>query len=285
MKRHPGRGVTLLREEFSAPWDDLQERLPIVHGEITVTYLTHACMEIKLGQKTLITDPWLQGPAFMCGWWLKHEPPADVWERLQRCDAVWISHSHTDHLNLPTMQELAKRRRDIPIIVGKLRVPVIRPDIHELGFTNITVLPVGQWEAFGEFGRLMVNDDDTLPDVDSWLLLEYKGHRICNFVDCSAPSAFNLPSKNVDIILTDFASGASGFPSCFAALHGERGVIKLANAKRLQFLRKVVDLVRKTHAKAYIPVAGYFVAAHRNDADVKRLNKQKHPRRSHHVRA
>ena len=122
----------------------------------------------------------------------------------------------------------------------------------------------------------MINDDVTLPDVDSWLLIEYKGHRICNFVDCSAPSAFSLPD-NIELILTDFASGSSGFPSCFAPLHGEEKVIAIANAKRAAFLRKVVELAKHTSAKSYVPMAGYFVASHPNDSDVKRLNKQNSP--------
>jgi len=273
-----GKGVSFFKEQFPKPWDvDFQEVMPIKPGELTVTYITHACLEIKVGGKKLITDPWLVGPAFMRGWWLAHEPPTDIWERLNSCDALWISHSHTDHLNLPTLTKLAKQRVDIPIYVGELCQPVIRKDVADLGFTNISVVPVGKWISFGEHGRLMINDDDTLPDVDSWLLVEYKGHRICNFVDCSSPSAFNLPNTNVDLILTDFASGASGFPSCYAPLHGEEKVVSLANAKRTAFLRKVVELAQHTSAKSYVPVAGYFVPSHPNDADVKRLNKQNSP--------
>lgn len=273
-----GKGVALFREQLPKPWDvDIREVTLLEPGELTVTYLTHACIEIKMGSKKVITDPWLLGPAFMRGWWLAHEPPSDVWERLNTCDALWFSHSHTDHMNLPTLTRLAEQRIDIPIFVGELRQPVIRKDVSDLGFSNISVFPVGQWIPFGEFGRLMINDDATLPDVDSWLLVEYKGHRICNFVDCSAPSAFNLPNTNVDLILSDFASGASGFPSCFVPLHGEEKVISLANAKRAAFLRKVVELAKHTCAKSYIPIAGYFVSSHPNDSDVRRLNKQNTP--------
>jgi len=58
------------------PWE--QERMPreeLREGEVTVTYLSHACVEFKLGDKTLVKDPWLLGPAFMRGWWLYHKPP------------------------------------------------------------------------------------------------------------------------------------------------------------------------------------------------------------------
>lgn len=63
-----------------------------------LTYLAHACMELKLGSRTMIFDPWLLGPAFARGWWLFHEPPSDSLERLCHADLVYISHMHSDHL-------------------------------------------------------------------------------------------------------------------------------------------------------------------------------------------
>ena len=35
------------------------------------------------------------GPAFLRGWWLLHEPPADCLERLAKADAIYISHLHS----------------------------------------------------------------------------------------------------------------------------------------------------------------------------------------------
>lgn len=63
-----------------------------------ITYLTHACMDLKLGDKRMAFDPWLIGPAFARGWWLLHEPPSDWLERLCKADLIYISHMHSDHL-------------------------------------------------------------------------------------------------------------------------------------------------------------------------------------------
>ena len=62
------------------PWETIGQDCnmqveELEEGEVTVTYFSHACVEIKLGDKTLVTDPWLLGPAFMRGWWLSHVPP------------------------------------------------------------------------------------------------------------------------------------------------------------------------------------------------------------------
>ena len=75
VRRQQGRGVRLLLERPNLPWEDFQPREELLPGELSVTYLTHACMEMKLGNFKLITDPWLLGPVFLRGWWLKHEPP------------------------------------------------------------------------------------------------------------------------------------------------------------------------------------------------------------------
>ena len=277
--RHNGDGsATLSKHVTSPPWIETLTRSELVKGEMTITYLSHACLEFKLGKHVLVSDPWLVGPAFLRGWWLKHVPPAKAIERVCRADAIWISHGHSDHMNAHTLRLIAKRRPDIPVFVGKLTEPILPDDVvKDVGFTNVKVIKTGEWHHFDETSRFMINTDDTLPEVDTWILLEHRGHRVLNFVDCSAPSAFELPSEQVDVILTDFASGASGYPSCFADMYGKKKVVELANTKRKLFLRKLTDLTRLTKAKAYIPMAGYFTAAHPSDADIRNLNKQNTP--------
>ncbi|KAK3544418.1 hypothetical protein QTP86_011156 [Hemibagrus guttatus] len=67
--------------------------------KLRLTYITHACVEVKVGSKRMMFDPWLVGPAFARGWWLLHEPPSDALERLYTADLVYISHMHSDHLS------------------------------------------------------------------------------------------------------------------------------------------------------------------------------------------
>ncbi|RXN38700.1 cytidine monophosphate-N-acetylneuraminic acid hydroxylase-like protein [Labeo rohita] len=75
------------------PWTaEPREAQELRAGEITLTYLTHACMELKAGNKRMMFDPWLTGPAFARGWWLLHEPPSDAMDRLSQADLIYISH-------------------------------------------------------------------------------------------------------------------------------------------------------------------------------------------------
>jgi CMP-N-acetylneuraminate monooxygenase len=45
--------------------------------DVEVNFLSHACVEIKALGYSIITDPWLLGPAFMTGWWLL-TPPKEI---------------------------------------------------------------------------------------------------------------------------------------------------------------------------------------------------------------
>lgn len=45
-------------------------------------------------------------------------------------------------------------------------------------------------------------------------LVSTAGHMILNTVDCTRPNGGKLP-QNVDLMMSDFAGGASGFPMTF----------------------------------------------------------------------
>jgi L-ascorbate metabolism protein UlaG (beta-lactamase superfamily) len=89
---------------------------------LRVTFVNHATVLIQLGAVNLLTDPiwskvagpnaWLGSPRIRApGVALADLPPIDV---------VLISHDHYDHLDLPTLHELAARFR--PTIVAGLGV-------------------------------------------------------------------------------------------------------------------------------------------------------------------
>ncbi|RXN38704.1 cytidine monophosphate-N-acetylneuraminic acid hydroxylase-like protein [Labeo rohita] len=198
------------------PWTaEPREAQELHDGEITLTYLTHACMELKAGNKRMMFDPWLTGPAFARGWWLLHEPPSDAMDRLSQADLIYISHMHSDHLSYPTLKHLSKRRPDIPIYVGDTSRPVFwYLEKSGVNLTNINVVPFGVWQNVDEHLRFMILMDGVHPEMDTCLIVEYKGHMILNTVDCTRPNNGRLP-HGVDLMMSDFAGGASGFPMTF----------------------------------------------------------------------
>ncbi|KAK7878135.1 hypothetical protein WMY93_031216 [Mugilogobius chulae] len=260
-------GLQLVELNPEDPWlSDPRETLELQPGEVQVTYLTHACMELKLGSCKFLFDPWLQGPAFARGWWLMHEPPADWRERLCGADLIYISHMHSDHLSYPSLEVLSKKRPDMPIYVGDTSRPVFwYLKQSKVKLTNINVVPFGIWQNVNEHLRFMILMDGVHPEMDTCIIVQYKGHMILNTVDCTRPNGGRLP-QNVALMMSDFAGGASGFPMTFyGGKYTDSWKAEFIKNERKKLLNYKASLVKTLQPKVYCPFAGYFVEAHPSD--------------------
>ncbi|TMD62690.1 MAG: MBL fold metallo-hydrolase, partial [Chloroflexi bacterium] len=66
----------------------------------------------------LATDPWIAGPAYFGSWGLSHQIPAEQMEAIQKCEYVWISHGHPDHLSGDSLKLLSNKKVLVPDHVG-----------------------------------------------------------------------------------------------------------------------------------------------------------------------
>ncbi|XP_019625243.1 PREDICTED: cytidine monophosphate-N-acetylneuraminic acid hydroxylase-like [Branchiostoma belcheri] len=256
------------------PWKvDARAPEAIQPGEVQLTFFAHACMELKLGDKTMFFDPWLTGPAFARGWWLIHEPPADWLDRLSRADLIYISHVHSDHLSYPTLTLLSEKNPDIPIYVGDTSMPVFcKLQQSGVRLNRINVCSFGVWQEINADLRFMILMDGVHPDMDTCILVDYKGHLILNTVDCTQPNGMRLP-KNVDIMMSDFAGGASGFPMAFSGgRYTNEWKAKFIATERKKLLYYKTQVVRDVNPKVYCPFAGFFVEAHPADKYIRDTN-------------
>ncbi|XP_068611499.1 cytidine monophosphate-N-acetylneuraminic acid hydroxylase [Brachionichthys hirsutus] len=269
-----GGGLHLVALNPIDPWlADPCETLELEEGEVKVTYLTHACMELQLGQRRFMFDPWLKGPAFARGWWLLHEPPADALDRLCAADLIYVSHMHSDHLSYPTLKELSERQPDVPIYVGDTSRPVFwYLEQSHVKLTNINVVPFGVWQDIDKHLRFMILMDGIHPEMDTCIIVEYKGHMILNTVDCTRPNGGRLP-QNVDLMMSDFAGGASGFPMTFCGgKYNDSWKADFIKNERKKLLNYKAELVKSLQPRIYCPFAGYFVEAHPSDRYIKDTN-------------
>ncbi|XP_055988379.1 cytidine monophosphate-N-acetylneuraminic acid hydroxylase isoform X1 [Sorex fumeus] len=273
-------GLLLVELNPPDPWDsDPKSPEDLAFGEVQVTYLTHACMDLKLGDKKMVFDPWLIGPAFARGWWLLHEPPFDWLERLCQADLIYISHMHSDHLSYPTLKKLAEIRPDIPIFVGNTERPVFW-NLKQSGvqLTNIRVVPFGVWQQVDKNLRFMILMDGVHPEIDTCIIVEYKGHKILNTVDCTRPNGGRLP-RNVALMMSDFAGGASGFPMTFSGgKFTEEWKAQFIKTERKKLLNYKAQLVKDLEPRIYCPFAGYFVESHPSDKYIKETNTKNNPK-------
>ena len=120
-----------------------------------MTWIGHATYALRLAGKTIVTDPvW----SAHVGMQRRNVAPGVALERMPRIDVVTISHSHYDHLDLPTLRRIA---RD----VGRDALFVVPKDVGEIlrGAGLLRVVELGWWETHRE-GDLRV----TLVPAQHW---------------------------------------------------------------------------------------------------------------------
>ena len=179
-------------------------------GELTLRWLNHATLYIECNGKTLITDPWLFGPAFLTGWWLQTPSPKDAIDLLKKVDYIYISHNHPDHLHPETLSIVSK---DTPIITADFSTGSAEKYIKSLGFRNIMPLPFLDLFEIGPHFTISVLKSGDFRD-DSGLYIEANGHQLLLAVDANHLNSYVLPT-DIDFFAASFGGAASGFPLCF----------------------------------------------------------------------
>ena len=108
---------------------------------VRLTYVGHATVLIELGNARLLTDPLLRDRLLGV---LRRTRGLER-SRLERVDAVLLSHLHLDHLDLPSLRALGAS------------VPIVGPPgtvafLERRGFENVTELEPGQATAVAGVG-------------------------------------------------------------------------------------------------------------------------------------
>ncbi len=179
---------------------------------IQLRYLAHSSFEIICGNTILVTDPWLDGPAYYNQWHLWPLPVQD-YEELKP-DIILISHGHEDHLHIKTLKGLSKKAKFFFPFQWRAGV---KQYLEHMGFESVT-------EAVS-FKTYAVNDVKITYigfSLESVIVIEYGDEVVVNIND-----ALNSNHENaVDFILREIRerwpkidyllsgwSGASYFPN------------------------------------------------------------------------
>ena len=120
----------------------------------------------------LVTDPWVLGNPYFGSWKLAYEIPEEQVEAIKKCEYVWLSHGHPDHLDMKTLQTLKDKKILIPDHVGGR----IGSDMGRLGF-SVTVLKDRVWTELSPRIHVLCvadynQDGILLVDIDGTLILD-----------------------------------------------------------------------------------------------------------------
>lgn len=145
-------------------WEQLRDGLPkkpaggyhfevVRHGNVaalanpSVTWIGHATLLLRVGGLNILTDPQFSqraSPLAFAGP-MRVVQPALALDELPHIDAVLVSHSHYDHLDVASVQALAAQRGGPPRFFVGLG---LKPWFAELGITNVEELDWWDSRAF-----------------------------------------------------------------------------------------------------------------------------------------
>jgi L-ascorbate metabolism protein UlaG (beta-lactamase superfamily) len=106
-----------------------------VSDTLTVTRIDHSCHLVRIGDATVLTDPWFSFTA-------TYDPGEYVAmsvAQLPRLDAVVITHEHYDHCDLDALAHY--RDLSVPVLAPNTVVALARSH----GFTDVR--PLEAWES------------------------------------------------------------------------------------------------------------------------------------------
>jgi len=232
--------------------------------QLTLQLHAHACLEITYKGFSVLTDPWLCGPAFLGAW--THYPSLVVDVAKLHPDAIVISHEHSDHFHEPT---LVRFDRSIPIYVPDFPNRRLVERLAALGFTNVRAMAFGETYSVSDHLRVTCFEPSSLWN-DSIMLFEIDGFRILNINDAGLNQRIASLVAPVDVLASSFSPGASGYPLTWGHLTDERktDILVRAGEGYLGMLKQATQL----YGAAYmLPFASHFTLWHPDHRDYVRM--------------
>jgi len=234
---------------------------------LTVQLHAHACLEISYEGFTLLTDPWLDGPAFF-GAWTQYPPPAVSGADL-RPDAIVITHEHSDHFHEPTLRLFDRRTA---VYVPDFPNQRLQRRLAALGFRNVVALRFGDPCVLHDGWRATTFEPQSYWN-DAFLLIEVAGLRIFDVNDAGVNARIARMVAPVDILAVQFSAGASGYPWTWAHFSNDEKIAMSvrACAGKLQLIR---EAARMYGATTVLPFASHFSLWHPLHREYARLMKR-----------
>jgi L-ascorbate metabolism protein UlaG (beta-lactamase superfamily) len=186
--------------------------------ELSVEYLNHASVLLGTGKLRLLSDPWFEGTAFSGGWGLCYHNP-DAFDVACSASHLWISHWHSDHFHVATLQALARSKPEMIVLANSSANFCLAERMRSLGFRHVLELR--------ERASLELETDVHVTryptaGIDNMLHIRAPGWSILNYNDCNlrpnAARALRDKIGAIDLLLTNYNHAGKLFEARAPAL-------------------------------------------------------------------
>jgi glyoxylase-like metal-dependent hydrolase (beta-lactamase superfamily II) len=180
-----------------------------------LTFINHACFEIRTDNALLLADPWVEGTAFNHGWSLldRSTSNAALIARLNEAALpvyIWYSHEHPDHFSISFLKKFKEDFRGTVTFLFQETL-----DKRVLGFLRHNGFQARECRTgvpmpLGPDTRIVVFP---FSDGDSFCLIEAAGKTVLNLNDCvintraqcdRVKAALDRFAPRIDVLFTQF---------------------------------------------------------------------------------
>ncbi len=225
--------------------------------EVRATSIGHAGILIESAAGSILCDPWFE-PAFFASWFVfprNDRLDADLLDRIERADFLYVSHLHGDHHDESWLRR--NLSRDIPVLLPDYPTGEQRRRMEALGFTTFLPTTDGVEVEIAPGLTVAVHVETSItdgPGGDSALVVSDGESRIVNQNDCRTTDLAALASHGpVDLHWLQY-SGAIWYPMVYEMPADEK--LELCRAKVESQGARAMRYVESIGARAVVPSAG-----------------------------
>lgn len=231
-----------------------EETRKISHSEILenleIAFHSHACLELKSEDFTLITDPWTK-PSTYDGNWVHWPDRINI--RMNKPSAIVVTHEHPDHFHEESLLDF---ELDTLIIIPNYLNLNLRNRLQYMGFSNLVVLNYNEvFEVTSgveiKFLRPSSKWEDAILD------LNFFGFRWLNINDAGYISSENLLASRYDLITAAFDVFASDYPMMWSGVNSKMIDTHIRSSKA-SALSHLLRLSIIADARYFLPFASFW---------------------------
>jgi UDP-MurNAc hydroxylase len=222
-----------------------------------VTPIGHAGMLVETRAGSILCDPWFV-PAFFGSWFpfpRNDQLGADLLDRIERADYLYVSHLHGDHHDEPWLR--SHLRRDVPVLLPGYPTREQQRTLAALGFSEFVRTTDGEEVALADGLTIAIHVETSItdgPGGDSALVVSDGESIVVNQNDCRTTELDRLRAHGpVDLHFLQF-SGAIWYPMVYELPEDEKRALCAAKVES-QFTR-AMRYVEHIDARAVVPSAG-----------------------------